>query len=90
MQRRHIMVHGRVQGVGFRHYTRKAALSIGVKGWVRNRPDGTVEIDAQGPASKMERFVEAVRKGSPASQVKRLETKEKKPTDRYRTFEVRY
>ena len=44
MQRVHIVVHGSVQGVFFRHYTRKTALSLGLKGYVRNMFDGTVEV----------------------------------------------
>ncbi|MDA8351824.1 MAG: acylphosphatase [Firmicutes bacterium] len=88
--RQRIIVHGHVQGVGFRQYTRLVALRMGVRGWVRNRADGTVEIDAQAPASKMERFVEAVRKGSPASTVDRLETQNQTPTNRFQDFRIRY
>lgn len=47
--RRHVIVHGRVQGVFFRDSTRKEARSRGVAGWVRNRPDGTVEAHFEGP-----------------------------------------
>src|SRR5918994_4386827 len=45
---RRYLVRGRVQGVGFRYYTHRAAVQAGVQGWVRNNPDGTVEIAAAG------------------------------------------
>lgn len=52
----HILVSGRVQGVWFRGSTAKVAEALGLVGWVRNLPDGCVEIEAQGPVSKIEEF----------------------------------
>lgn len=46
-------VRGRVQGVGFRGFTRREARALGLAGWVRNRPDGTVEVQAEGQASAL-------------------------------------
>jgi len=62
MVRKRIVVHGRVQGVGFRYHVYQQALRLGIHGWVKNLPDGTVEIDAEGPASRMEPFVESGQK----------------------------
>lgn len=90
MIRKHILVHGRVQGVGFRYYTQGVARKLGILGWVRNRPDKTVEIDAQGEAKALNRFLAAVRKGSSASRVDRIQTAEKKTTGSFRTFEIRH
>lgn len=62
MKARRIVVWGRVQGVGFRWSTMEAARRIGCEGWVRNRPDGTVEAHIQGPepeVSAMERWLAA-------------------------------
>jgi acylphosphatase len=56
MERVEISVHGRVQGVAFRWYTRKVALGLGLKGWVRNRPDGSVQMVAEGARSDLEAF----------------------------------
>ena len=65
----HLKVTGRVQGVGFRYYTYDAALDHGIVGWVRNRPDRSVEILAQGPSRQLDAFVDAVRRGPPSSRV---------------------
>jgi acylphosphatase len=58
-----IIVKGLVQGVYFRYFTHEAALKIGISGWVRNLPDGNVEIEAQGTEDKLELFLKQVRKG---------------------------
>ena len=57
------MVHGRVQGVGFRYTAREAALDFGVAGWVRNLPDGAVEIVAQGPPAAVARMTAWAHRG---------------------------
>jgi acylphosphatase len=51
-----ITVQGRVQGVAFRWYTQKKALSLGLTGWVRNQPDGSVRMVAEGPKLDLETF----------------------------------
>lgn len=57
---RHIVFRGRVQGVGFRFTTSRIAASHGVSGWVRNQPDGTVELVATGPKRAVRAFVDDV------------------------------
>jgi acylphosphatase len=70
---RRIKVRGRVQGVGFRHATVEAARALGVAGWVRNLPDGTVEAFAQGASADVERFVAWCRHGPPLARVDGVE-----------------
>jgi acylphosphatase len=65
----HVLVRGRVQGVGFRWFVREAARELGVAGWVRNRPDGTVEVAAEGTATMLERLREELRNGPPGALV---------------------
>jgi acylphosphatase len=89
MVRKRIIVHGRVQGVGFRYHVYQQALRIGIHGWVKNLPDGTVEIDAEGPSSRMKQFVEAVKRGSPVSKVTHLDIRDEEPTG-FQQFEIRY
>jgi acylphosphatase len=63
MERRHIVVHGFVQGVGFRFAVERAANSRGVAGWVKNRPDGAVEAVFEGEQEDVEALVELCRRG---------------------------
>jgi acylphosphatase len=58
-----ITVHGRVQGVAFRWYTQKKALSLGLTGWVKNLPDGSVRILAEGPRMDLEAFCDWTARG---------------------------
>jgi acylphosphatase len=58
-----IVVEGHVQGVGYRHFARRAALRFGVAGWVRNRRDGAVEMVVAGPAAKVEATLAELRRG---------------------------
>jgi len=60
---RHVVVEGYVQGVGYRDFTRRAALRLGVSGWVRNRSDGAVEALICGPPVAVEALVAEMRSG---------------------------
>ncbi len=73
---RRIVVHGRVQGVGFRYATVEAARALGVDGWVRNRRDGTVEALLQGEEDAVERAIAWARRGPPAARVERVDIAE--------------
>ncbi len=59
--RAHVIFSGYVQGVGFRYTARRAAGDFAVTGWVRNLPDGNVELEAQGERAEVEACLEAVR-----------------------------
>lgn len=69
MSARRIFIAGHVQGVFFRAWTVSRAREIGVTGWVRNRKDGRVEVHAQGKPRALDRLIEKLREGSPASRV---------------------
>ena len=68
-----LIVHGRVQGVGFRHFVRRTAVSLAIAGWVRNRPDGTVEVEANGERQGLDRLVAAVSQGPAGARVTEVE-----------------
>jgi acylphosphatase len=70
---RHIVIHGRVQGVGFRAWTEHTAGERGVEGWVRNRRDGSVEALFAGSADTVAGMVEACRQGPRGSRVDRID-----------------
>ncbi len=82
-------VGGRVQGVGFRWYVLRAAEAHGIRGWVRNRADGDVELLAEGPPHEIEAFLEAVRRGPRAARVARLEVRDIESGGQGPGFEVR-
>ena len=66
-------VSGRVQGVGFRYFTKSKALELNLKGWVRNLPDGRVEVAAKGDPDTLERFMQSLGTGPLGSRVERLD-----------------
>lgn len=76
---RRVVVHGRVQGVGFRYGMVDAAASAGVHGWVRNRRDGTVEALLQGEAAAVEQAIEWCRRGPPGSHVTHVDIRDEGP-----------
>lgn len=69
----HIFVEGRVQGVGYREFVRRAALRHGLSGWVRNRSNGAVEARASGAADALDALEEALRMGPPSATVTGLQ-----------------
>jgi acylphosphatase len=69
MTARHVEVTGRVQGVYFRAWMREQAQARGVSGWVRNRPDGSVEAVVSGPEAAVEALIAALHEGPPAAKV---------------------
>lgn len=71
---RRYLVSGRVQGVGFRYHSRMQAQQLGLAGWVRNLPDGRVEVLAAGPAADLARFEQWLTQGPPASAVGAVDT----------------
>jgi acylphosphatase len=86
---RHYLVSGRVQGVGFRFFTQTAARREGVYGWVRNTPDGRVEIQAEGEAEAMDRFENRVRHGPPGARVDRVDSTDLDPGGQNFGFDIR-
>ena len=68
-----VKIHGRVQGVCFRNWAMDRARALGVRGWVRNRRDGTVELVAYGEDEAVESLIAACRTGPPAAEVDRIE-----------------
>ena len=73
---RHIVVHGRVQGVGFRAFVEHEALRRGLEGWVRNQRDGSVEAVFQGEAADVAAAIEACRRGPYSARVDVLHERE--------------
>jgi len=88
--RAHVIVSGRVQGVFFRAETRQAARRIGVSGWVRNLPDGTVEAVFEGTRAQVDAMLDWCRQGPPTARVDDLQVQEQAATGAFSGFDVRY
>jgi acylphosphatase len=81
MTRRHVVVHGFVQGVFFRDTVRRHALREGVAGWVRNNQDGTVEAVFEGDPDAVARLVDACRTGPRGARVDHVDVSEEVPEE---------
>lgn len=88
--RAQVVVHGIVQGVFFRASTREQALRIGVGGWVRNLPDGTVQALFEGEKKKVEEIVAWCHQGPPGGHVDSVDITWGKYQGEYTLFEIRY
>ena len=63
------IISGRVQGVGYRYYARQAAQALGVRGWIRNLPDGSCEVQVAGSGEQLQRFQDELRRGPRGARV---------------------
>lgn len=84
-----ILVEGRVQGVGFRYSTKQLADSIGIKGSVRNKVDGTVAIEAIGSCEQLDQFIKKLKKNpTPFAKVKNITIDEDVSLENFLSFEI--
>lgn len=83
-----VKITGRVQGVFFRSRTQEEAGKLGIKGWVRNTPDGKVEIVAQADDKKLEEFLEWCRKGPSHAKVDQVKIKWQEISEEFPDFRV--
>ena len=90
MQRVHVYIEGRVQGVGFRHATWREALSLGLTGWARNLPDGRVEALFEGNRDDLETMVAWCRIGPGLARVDSVETVWEKATPTQNSFSITF
>ena len=88
--RARILVHGHVQGVGFRAFTARVAADLRLAGGVRNLPDGRVELEVEGERSVIEALEHQIRIGPSAACVTKIETEWRTATGQYSMFEVWY
>jgi acylphosphatase len=86
----HAIVHGRVQGVCFRYYTREEALRLGLVGWVRNLQDGTVELVAEGEKGALEALEAWIGRGPSMARVDRVDLEWRPAAENFATFAINY
>ncbi|MBN8548344.1 MAG: acylphosphatase [Deltaproteobacteria bacterium] len=84
-----VCIRGRVQGVGFRNFTRRTALQQGILGWVRNCEDGSVEAVLHGSKEAVDQLLVKLKQGPPLSQVEAIEIYEDLSEDCFEDFTIR-
>ena len=84
----HASISGLVQGVSFRSSTIKIAKGLGIKGWIRNLPDGRVEIVAEGEKDKINALMEFLKKGPPAARVDKVDVKIEDYEGEFKDFNI--
>lgn len=89
MTRLHAAIEGRVQGVGFRAYVEDNAIRLDLKGWVRNRWNGAVEVTAEGERQSLENFLAILRRGPRAASVTEVTYEWQEATGEFSNFSVR-
>lgn len=90
MFRLHAVVRGDVQGVGFRYFLVDGARALQLRGWVRNRSDGAVELMAEGERPKLEQLLQAARQGPRHARVEEVEVEWTPATGGLEPFDLIY
>jgi len=88
IQARRFLVRGRVQGVGFRWFVEREAHILQIAGWVRNNPDGTVEVLGQGTREQLAGMRSRLREGPRAARVDDVEVSEAEPVPGLASFQI--
>jgi acylphosphatase len=87
--RLHAFVSGTVQGVSFRYYTMQEARQLGLNGFVRNLPDGRVEVKAEGDRETLEALVTFLYRGSPGASVRNVDVEWLEAENSFTAFDIR-
>ena len=88
--RAHLVISGRVQGVAFRYYTRRQAQALGLTGWVRNQPDGRVEVLVEGRDAEVEAMIEWCHHGPPSAMVTNVEITRSQASGQFPSFDITF
>jgi len=88
LKRVELLISGMVQGVGFRYYTYQKAQQLRLTGWVRNLPDGRVQVMAEGERGVLEELISELKAGPGFAVVHDIEINWSESTGRYSSFEV--
>lgn len=85
----YLVISGRVQGVGFRYFVEHKAIECNISGWVKNTPDGKVEIEATGEPENLNIFIDWMKIGPTRAIIKTVSVSEITPTRRFTNFTIR-
>lgn len=89
MKRLRIRVFGDVQGVFYRHFAKEEANKFNIKGWIRNDPDGSVFIVAEGEEKDVDQFLERCKEGTPMATIDKVDVNLEEFVGDMETFEIR-
>lgn len=87
-KRFHAKIEGRVQGVGFRYFTKENAQQLGITGWVRNTFSGEVEITAEGVPDQIDTFIQLLRRGPQSAYVSDFKLTWQEPSGEFKKFSI--
>jgi len=90
MKRVNIIINGSVQGVFFRANAKEIALSLGLKGYAKNLPNGAVEVVAEGPEDKLKELISFCKKGPEAAEVSKVDVEFSDASNEFDGFEVKF
>lgn len=85
-----IIIRGLVQGVSFRYYTSQKARELNIGGWVRNAPDDSVHIEAEGEEENLNKFIAWCHDGPEASTIKKVDYNFSSPRDNFIDFKIKF
>ena len=88
MHKLHVIISGKVQGVFYRDFIQKNANALGITGWVRNNPDGTVEVVAEGEKTPLESLLEKCKEGPGGAVATNVQVEWTEGTNEFRQFDV--
>ena len=89
MIRAHLIIKGRVQGVGYRANTRRMANKLNLHGWVRNLRNGNVEIIVEGPESEVQKLIVWCHRGPTSAFVSKVKVEKSEPTGEFDSFRTK-
>lgn len=85
-----IKIHGKVQGVGYRFFATRVARRLGLKGWIRNLRDGTVDAVVEGETEAIDEWLEEIREGPRYAEVTKIDQEQKTFLGKFGDFDVRF
>jgi len=89
-QARHIRIHGKVQGVGYRFYATRVARRLGLKGWIQNLRDGSVEALIEGEPEAIDEWIDDVREGPRYAEVTKIDQEVREYSGKLGDFDVKF
>ena len=87
---RYLLIKGRVQGVGYRYHTQREAIKLGLRGFVKNLPNGDVRVCVEGEKETVEYFISFLKKGPGFADVDEIKITEYQNENKYKDFTVSY